>query len=131
LVRVFDLYGTGTVDKFDILFALDEQDEAIIERYSAQVSRVCWTKAALLAIVEVVSRLGGEQISPDQAIARVRETVRTARDAFLRFPWSLDALVDQAPELYALIVEKCPDAALCDALGKRAFVKMCKDIAFE
>lgn len=135
LVRVFDLYGAGTVDKFDILFALSEQDEAILERYTSHVSRACWTKAALLAIVEVVSRLGRDEITPDpapdHALERVQETIRTARTAFSRFPWSLDALVEQAPELYALIVEACPDAALCDALGKRAFVKMCKDIAFE
>ena len=130
LVRVFDLYDGGMTDKFDILFALGEDDEAVLERYSAHVSSACWTKAALLAIVEVVSRLtdvGGSSVPADE---RVMRTIQTARDAFSRFPWSLDELVVQAPDLYGLIVEKCPDEALCEALNKRAFVKMCKDIAY-
>lgn len=130
LVRVHDLYGAGTTDKFDILFALGEADEEILERHSTHVSRVCWTKAALLAIVEVVARLQGENVSADEAVQYVYRTIQTARDAFSRFPWNLDELVEQAPALHALIVEKCPDATLCDALGKRAFVKMCKDIVY-
>ena len=101
LVRVYDLYGAGLTDKFDILIALDDDDESILDRYTANVSHACWTKAALLA-----------------------------RDAFSSFPWNLDALVDEAPELYALIVEKCPDDNLRTALSKRAFVKMCKDIVY-
>ena len=128
LVRVLDLYGAGMTDKFDILFALGDADEEILEHYTAHVSRACWTKAALLAIVEVVVRLQGQGLSPDAAIQHVHRSVHTARSAFSRFPWNLDELVEQAPELHALIVEQCPDAALCDALGKRAFVKMCKDI---
>lgn len=128
LVRVYDIYNSGKTDKFDILFALSDADEDILERYSANVSRVCWTKAALLAIVEVVSRIGGLELPPDEAIERVRDTISTARDAFSRFPWSMDELVEQAPGLYGLIHERCPDPTLCDALGKRAFVKMCKDI---
>jgi hypothetical protein len=131
LVRVYDLYRAGKTDKFDILFALGDADEDILERYSANVSRVCWTKAALLAIVEVVSRLGQQNLSLEDAVERVHDTIRAAREAFSRFPWSLDELVEQAPDLYALIQEKCPDAALCDALSKRAFVKMCKDIAYK
>lgn len=134
LLRVYDLYGAGTTDKFDILFALGEDDEAILERYSVNVSRACWSKAALLAIAEAVSRLGNDGLAPDDAVRRVHDAISTARDAFSRFPWNLDALVEQAPELHALIVEQCPDPALCDvlvnALGKRAFVKMCKDIAY-
>ena len=130
LVRVYDLYDAGMTDKFDILFALGDEDEDILERYTAQVSRACWTKAALLAIVEVVTRLGSEDMPPEDATRRVHDTVSAARDAFSRFPWRLDALVEQAPVLYALIVEKCPDKMLGDALSKRAFVKMCKDIAY-
>lgn len=131
LVRVYDLYRAGKTDKFAILFALGDADEDILERYSAHVSRVCWTKAALLAIVEVVSRLGHQNFTPEEVVERVHDTIGGARDAFLRFPWSLDELVEQAPDLYTLIQEKCPDAALCDALSKRAFVKMCKDIAYK
>jgi hypothetical protein len=128
LVRVLDLYGAGMTDKFDILFALGDADEEILEHYTAHVSRACWTKAALLAIVEVVVRLKDQGLSPNDAVQHVYQAIHTARRAFSRFPWNLDELVEQAPDLHALIVEQCPDAVLCDALGKRAFVKMCKDI---
>ena len=130
LVRVYDLYDAGTTDKFDILFALGDADEDVLERYTVQVSPACWTKAALLAIAQVVSRLVAEPLDPADTVPRVQYTISTARDAFARFPWSLDELVQQAPDLYSLIIEKCPDATLSDALGKRAFVKMCKDIFY-
>jgi len=132
MVRVYDLFAAGTTDKFDILIALDDEDEAILERHSVNVSQVCWTKAALLAIVEVVGRLGlaDEDISADDMEARVFETIRTARDAFARFPWHLDELVEQAPDLYALLQDNCPRDELCDKLSKRAFVKVCKAIAY-
>lgn len=130
LVQVYELYAQGRTDKFDILFALSEADEALLERHTAGVSRSCWTKAALLAIVEVLARQAdvgfGERGIPDA----VAERIAQARNAFARFPWNLEALADQAPELYALLNERCPDDALCSALSKRQFVKMCKDIAY-
>lgn len=130
LVRVFDLYASGKTDKFDILFALGPADEELLERYTTRVSHACWTKAALLAIAEVVGRLKDAGVPPEEAVERLYGTVRTARDAFARFPWRLDELVEQAPDLYDLIVEQCPDAALCEHMNKRAFSKMCKEIAF-
>jgi len=132
LVRVYDLFAAGKADKFDILFALNDEDEAILERHSVNVSRACWTKAALLAIVEVVGRLSTthKEIDAETMEARVFDTIRVARDAFVHFPWHLDELVDQAPDLYALIQENCPRDDLCENLSKRAFVKVCKSIAY-
>lgn len=129
LVQVYDLYAGGMTDKFEILFALGEEGEALIERYDNQVSHACWTKAALLAIVDVVGRVShdGTTEHPEQ---QVFETVRTACEAFARFPWRLDALVEQAPDLFALIQEQCPDPDLCDRMTKRGFVKVCKEIAY-
>ena len=129
LVRVYDLFAAGTTDKFDILFALGDEDEAILERYTSHVSRSCWTKAALLAIVDVVGRLG-QLDDIDDVEGQVFGTIRTARDAFGRFPWHLDELVEQAPDLYALIQERCPREDLCEKLSKRAFVKVCKAVAY-
>lgn len=134
LVRVYDLFAAGTTDKFDILFALSDEDEEILERHSANVSQICWTKAALLAIIEVVGRLSttgkDKNIDADEMEARVFETIRTAREAFAHFPWHLDELVDQAPDLYALIQENCPRDDLCEKISKRAFVKVCKSIVY-
>lgn len=129
LVQVYDLFAAGTTDKFDILFALGDEGEALIERYDNQVSHTCWTKAALLAIVEVVGRIA-KDAAGDDVPQKVHDSVSTARDAFERFPWHLDELVEQAPDIYALLQEQCPDPDLCDRISKRAFVKVCKEIAY-
>lgn len=129
LVQVFELYRSGTTDKFDILFALGDEGEALLERYDQQLSHACWTKSALLAIVDVIGRdaQGGDERDPE---AQLSATLYTARDAFQRFPWRLDALVEHAPTLYSLINEQHPDSELSANLSKRAFVKICKEIAF-
>lgn len=129
LVKVYDLYDGGTTDKFDILFALGDDNEALIEQYDDQVSRDCWTKAALLAIAEVVGRPA--PVDDEDPEAHLLTTVRTARDAFARFPWRLDALVEQAPNLYAQILEQCSDPERFERVSKRAFVKVCKTVAFD
>lgn len=130
LVRVFDLYAGGMHDKFDILFSLDDDDEEALELCDAQVSRECWTKAALLAIAEVVGRIGEAGAVPDDAEQQLFATIRTARAAFERFPWHMEELVEQAPGLYALIQEQCPSPELCDRISKRAFLKACKEIVY-
>ncbi|MEG3618880.1 hypothetical protein V5T82_10480 [Magnetovibrio sp. PR-2] len=129
LVQVYDLYAGGTRDKFDILFSLSDDDEEALELCDAQVSRACWTKAALLAMVDVVMRLSKNDLSndPERALYGV---IETARDAFSSFPWHIEELVDQAPELYALILERCETPELCNTISKRAFIKACKDIAY-
>ncbi|HEY9079616.1 hypothetical protein [Magnetovibrio sp.] len=130
LVRVFDLYVSGVRDKFDILFSLNDDDEEALELCDAQVSRDCWTKAALLAIAEVVGRIGVEGSADEELEERLYDAIRTARDAFQRFPWHLEELVEQAPALYGLIQEQCPSPELCDRVSKRAFLKACKDIVY-
>ncbi len=50
LVRVFDLYAGGETDKFEILFAPDEDEEELLEIHTTNVSRACWTRATLSAI---------------------------------------------------------------------------------
>jgi len=130
LVRVFDLYAGGTQDKFDILFSLSEEDEEALELCDAQVSRECWTKAALLAIAEVVGRIGEGGAAPDDAEQQLYDAIRTARAAFERFPWHMEELVEQAPGLYTLIQEQCSSPQLCDRITKRAFLKACKEIVY-
>ena len=129
LFQVYDLYAEGTRDKFDILFALSDDDEEAIELCDARVSRACWTKAALMAIVDVVMRLS-QHNDLDDPERELYHVIETARGAFSLFPWHLEELVDHAPELYALIMERCVSTALCDTISKRAFIKACKDIAF-
>lgn len=118
LVRVFDLYAAGTTDKFAILEALSEADEALIEKFDHRVSPVCWSKAALLALADVMAR-------PTDAAA----AIATGRDAFERFPWRLEDLVEQAADLYQAVAEK-DGGALAETMSKRAFVKICTSIAY-
>lgn len=125
LVRVFDLYAGGTTDKFAILDALGDADEALIEKFDHRVSPTCWSKAALLAIADTVAR--GEDAG--DIAAHARETVQTARDAFARFPWKLEELVEQAPDLYQAILDHGTEGVE-GALSKRAFVKICTDVAY-
>ena len=130
LVRVFDLYAGGMHDKFDLLFSLDDEDEEALELCDGQVSRECWTKAALLAIAEVVGRIGEGGAVPDDAEQQLYDAIRTARLAFERFPWHMEELVDQAPGLYTLIQEQYPSPQLCERISKRAFLKACKEIVY-
>lgn len=125
LVRVFDLYAAGVTDKFDILEELGDEAEALIEKYDHRISSLCWSKAALLAIADVVARSEAGGDTADQA----REALTTARDAFERFPWKLDEIVEQAPDLYRAILDQSTNP-LDAVLSKRAFVKICKDVAY-
>ena len=125
LVRVFALYDGGTTDKFDILFKLGPDAEALIEKYDHRVSDVCWSKAALLAIADVVARSEAGGDIGDQA----RHAITTARDAFERFPWKLAEIVEQAPDLYQAVLDHSTEP-LDAVLSKRAFVKICKDVAY-
>lgn len=122
LLRVDTLFAAGTTDKFDILFALGEEDEALLERFDGQVSKACWTRAALLAIADILA----DEDEPDRIRARMASSVA----AFERFPWQITELVEQAPDLYRAILEHAPDGPFADGLTKRAFVKICKDVAY-
>ena len=82
-----------------------------------------------MAIVDVAMRhLENEQ--PRDAEQVLFGVIATARNAFSNFPWRLEELVEQAPELYALIQERCETLELSDVVSKRSFVKACKDIAY-
>lgn len=124
LGRVLALYGSGTTDKFDILFALEPGDEALLDKVNHRISPECWSKAALLAIAD---RLASSAVNGAQAT----ETLSTACAAFERFPWRLEDLVSGAPDLYQAIQDLSTDDSFTEAVGKRAFVKICKDIAYK
>lgn len=130
LVRVFDLYAGGVTNKFEILFALGEEDEALLETYTANVERACWTKAGLGAIADVLVRREGETAGVEGWPATLEATLITARDAFARFPWRLTDLVDQAPELHAHVMERTGGDGFAEALSKRGFAKACKAVVY-
>ena len=127
LLHVYDLYAGGMTDKFDILFALDEEEEKLLERFTAKISHICWSKAALMAISDALTR---EAKSGGEAAEMTHRVMATARDAFRRFPWKLEEMIEQAPDLYQLIAENAPED-FSSSLSKRQFTKICKDVAYE
>lgn len=128
LVRVFDLYAGGTTGKFEILFALDGDDEALLETYTANVQRACWTRAGLGAIAEVLVR--HEAAGRDDWPAVIEDTLAAARGAFARFPWHLPDLVEQAPDLHASVMDRIGGGGFSGAVSKRTFAKACKAVVY-
>ncbi len=130
LMQVYDLYAGGMTNKFDILDALDDDSEALLVRFNKLISPVCWSKAALLATAEAIGRVASEAGDGGKQEARVRAAIALARDAFENFPWRLSEMVEQAPDLYQAVLDACPDGVFAERVSKRAFVKICKDIAY-
>lgn len=122
LMQVHELYRGGMTDKFDILFALGEESVALLEKHDAQVTPPCWTKAALLAIADIIANKPEED---------VKELVSSAVAAFSRFPWQIKELVEQAPDLYQAILEKDLNGDFDKKTTKRSLVKTCKAVAFQ
>ncbi len=130
LVRVFDLYAGGKTDKFEILFALDESEEELLETYTANVQRACWTKAGLSAIAEVLVRYEPAEADRSDWPAVIEDTLSTAKDAFAKFPWYLPDLVEQAPDLHAHVMDRIGGDGFSSAMSKRSFAKVCKAIVY-
>jgi hypothetical protein len=126
LLRVFELYVAGKTDKFEILFALDEDEEELLEMYTSNVSRACWSKAALSAIVEVLVRSQEMVTQGGEWTAVVEGTLHSAAAAYAQFPWHLPDLVEQAPELHAVVLERISGGDFGTAISKRGFAKLCK-----
>ena len=125
LSTVLGLYASGVTDKFDILFSLGEDSEKLLEKYDAQVSKDCWNRAALLAIAGLITAKNPKKWSHDAPAL-----IGSAVTAFERFPWQINELVAQAPELYREICENDPNGTFKTNVSKRAFAKFCKSIAF-
>jgi hypothetical protein len=130
LLRVVDLYAGGKRDKFEILFALGDGDEELLETHTADVERACWTKAALSAIAEVLVRREADIKAGGEWQETVEETLATAKAAFSDFPWHLPDLVEQAPDLHAEVLERVTGAEFEATISKRAFAKLCKAVVY-
>ncbi len=131
LKQVYDLYASGVTDKFEILDALDDASEDLLVRFNKLISPVCWSKAALLTIAQVIQeRIAQDETGNGDLEQDVRAAIGRARDAFERFPWHLSELVEQAPDLYQAVLEACPEADFADRISKRQMVKICKDAAY-
>ena len=125
LLRVLSLYASGVTDKFQILFSLGEENELLLEKYDAQVSKDCWSRAALLAIAGLIKAKSSKNWSKDAP-----SVIGSAVAAFEYFPWQINELVAQAPELYQEICENDLNGTFSSTVSKRTFAKFCKTIAF-
>ena len=127
LLEVRGLYAGGVTDKMQILFSLADDSEALLAKQIRRVERPCWSKGALLAIADTLSSNAGDEDWPALVSAEIRLVIA----AFQDFPWHVDDLIAQAPDLYAAVIERNPDSGFETALSKREFVKICKTIAYE
>ncbi|MBC8337818.1 MAG: hypothetical protein ISR51_07805 [Rhodospirillales bacterium] len=130
LKQVYDLYAQGLTNKFEILDALDDGSEELLERFNDRLSPDCWSKAALLAIAEVIEDMAADSAGDGALEEDVRAAVGRAKEAFERFPWQLSELVEQAPDLYQAVLEASPDTGFAERVSKRQMVKICKDVVY-
>ena len=125
LIRVLSLYASGVTDKFEILFSLGEDNEKLLEKYDSQVSKDCWSRAALLSIAGLITAKSSKKWSNDAPLL-----ISSAVEAFERFPWQISELVRQAPELYQEICENDLSGTFSTNVSKRTFAKFCKTVAY-
>ena len=125
LSRVLTLYARGVTDKFQILFSLGEENETLLEKYNTQVSKDCWSRAALLTIAGMITEKNSKKWNNDTS-----SLIGHAVAAFEPFPWQINELVAQAPELYQAICENDLSGTFSDKVSKRKFAKFCKTVTF-
>ena len=130
LTEIYSLYVAGETEKFAILFALSERSENLFERYNNQVSRICWTKAALQVIADVLVMGEYPQGRKELFSSYVGNVLGTAVSAFEKFPWYVSGLIGQAPDLYEAISYRDQEDTFASQLSKREFVKLCKDVVY-
>ena len=127
LSEVYALYASGETDKFKILLSLSEDSDELIERYTGQVSRICWTKAALETIANVLSETADAEPFRESVIKKLD----TAMDAFSNFPWYVSGLIGQVPDLYEAIIYRDENDLFASNISKRDFTKICKDAVYK
>lgn len=130
LAEIYALYASGTTDKFAILFALSDGSEDLFERYNDQVSRVCWTRAALECIADQVVGRSYSGLDKSAYRQRVREILINAVSAFATFPWYVAGLIGQAPDLFEAIAHRDQQNVFSTFLSKRDFVKLCREVVY-
>ncbi len=130
LAEIYALYAAGTTDKFEILFSLSDQSEELFERYNDQVSRICWTKAALEVIADVLALSDYPEGNDEIFHNRIRDILMSSVGAYANFPWYVSGLIGQAPDLYEAVSYLDQNGEFSARLSKREFVKLCKDVVY-
>ena len=130
LAEIYSLYTSGTTNKFDILFSLSSQSEELFDRYINQASRICWTKATLEIIANVLAT-SNYPIENKEAVQNVvHQILSSAVAAFANFPWYVSGLIGQAPDLYDAVCYLDQKNIFSSYLSKRQFMKLCKDVVY-
>jgi len=131
LSEIHALYRSGKTNKFDILFALPDDFEELFEKYNDQLSRICWTKAALEIIAETLATGHNPDHDRQAFVNDVQQRLVTAVGAFENFPWYVAGLIGQAPDLYEEILYRDSPGLFASHMGKREFVKLCRTVIYK
>lgn len=131
LAEVYALHTDASRNKFEILFALSEESENLFERYNNQVSRICWTRAALETIANVLVALDHRGGDDEIFEGTVQHILSSAITAFSKFPWHVSGLIGQAPDLYEEVCYRDEEKEFSSRMSKRGFVKICKKVVYD
>lgn len=107
-----------------ILLFLAEESEAMIAKQIRWVERACWSKAALPSIADALFCPAADVDWPDAVADEIPLVIK----AFGDFPWHVDDLVEEAPELCSAIAERNLYNGFIVSLSKRKFLKTARSL---
>ena len=129
LDHAFRLHQRG-MDKMEILFAVDDDLEALVEKYTAGISRTCWRKAAILSMARILSEAENAAETSGKGLETLfKSRIAQAVEAFQNFPFAVEDLPGVAATLYGLVDERVAHGALAERMSQRTFRKICTDVA--
>ncbi|GAB6054590.1 hypothetical protein JCM17960_34100 [Magnetospira thiophila] len=129
LEHAYRLHQKG-LDKMEILFAVDDQLEQLVERYTANISANCWNKAAVLALTHILAQADNATETDGAGLESLfRTRLARAVAAFEAFPWNVKDLDRKAAEIYGRLSDLTSQPPLSDRVSQRTFRKICSDVA--
>ncbi|CCQ72932.1 hypothetical protein [Magnetospira sp. QH-2] len=130
LEHAYRLHQKG-LDKMEILLAVDDELEQLIERYTADISPRCWNKAAVFAMAKVLADAdNATEAEGPGLITLYRTKLSHAIAAFEPFPWNVTDLDRKSAELYDRLKSMSNHHHFSKRITQRAFRKLCADLAF-
>lgn len=131
LDHAFHLHKQG-LSKMEILFAVDDDLEALVEKYTRNISSTCWSNAAAMSLARILAEAEQETDASGRELEGfLLDRLRSAVAAFRNFPFAVHELDHISPDIFEMIEERMGDDSLENRISQRAFRKLCAQVAFE